>query len=105
MTEIQTLELEAPLGGEAEHEAEAVLCVREVELGEVGGNEDVGVMLPEQLPPLETQPELMDELVREVIEGPQEVQEVGVAVVLIEEVFVPEGVCVGYDVEQTQLLE
>ena len=54
MTKIQTLELEAPLSGEANHEAEVSLCAREVKLGEVGRDEDVGVVPPDKPLSLET---------------------------------------------------
>ena len=81
------------------------VSLREVKLGEVGGDEDVGVVLPQQPPSLETQPELGYQFVREVIEGPEEVHEVGGAEVFVEEVLVPEAVRVGDDVVQAELLQ
>ena len=63
------------------------------------------MVLPQQPPPLETKPKFVDQFVREVIEGPEDIHEVCGAKVFVEEVFVPEAVYVGDDVDKAELLQ
>ena len=86
---IEVLQLEAPLGGEQQHEAEVGLAVGQVEAGEVRRDQEVAVVLPQQSAGLQTQPDVVDQVGGKVVKGSKEVHKVDTAIVIIQEVLVP----------------